>query len=442
LCFSSNLNNIIFYLLNSGESNMRATRATPAVAFVLVAAALGSLGQAQDNIKLAGTVFIPASSQRQPEPLLAGFEGSVREYTNVAVFVPAVPIEPPTAAAAQRLRNFIETPASIACIYSLVPKSDGCDPNRVRTNFSGGAKAVAIVDAYDAPNIVNDLKTFSDRFNLASPNLTVVFADGTRPTVDKGWELETSLDVEWAHAMAPNAKIILVEATNSQYGSLLAAVDKATQLLAAEGGGQISLSWGGSEFPAETANDALHFAGQGVVYFAATGDVPGVSYPSTSPMVVAVGGTTIVRDQNGNFLGEKPWSSAGGGPSGFERRPSYQNPLISIVGNLRGVADLAAVADPTTGVWIYDSGNPNVASNNGWLVIGGTSAATPIVAAITNAADRFAASSTLQLSFSYNNANKFNQILLGPCGPGGVYTSTTGWSYCTGLGSPNGTGGL
>jgi subtilase family serine protease len=419
---------------------MRVTSAMPAIAFAL-AAAIGSLGQAQD-IKLAGTVFIPASSQRQPEPLLAGFEGSVREYTNVAVFVPAVPIEPPTAAAAAPLPYFIETPASIACIYGLVPKSNGCNPNSVRTNPTGGAKAIAIVDAYDAPNIADDLKSFSERFNLPPPNLTVVFAGGTRPTVDKGWELEISLDVEWAHAMAPNAKIILVEAANSQYASLLAAVDQATQLLAAQGGGQVSMSWGGSEFPAETANDALHFAGPGVVYFAATGDVPGVSYPSTSPLVVAVGGTTIVRDPNGNLMGEKPWSSAGGGPSGFERRPSYQNPIISVVGNLRGVADLAAVADPTTGVWIYDSGNPNVTANKGWLSIGGTSAATPIVAAITNAAGRFAPSSTIQLSFSYNNANKFNQILLGPCGPGGVYTSTSGWSYCTGLGSPNGTGGL
>jgi kumamolisin len=417
-------------------------RTTLGVAVCGVAVAATSLAGAQD-FKPAGTVFTPESSRRQLQPFLSGFEGAVRAYTNIQVFVPATPIEPPTGATLPPAPYFIETPASIACIYGLAPRVDGCNPNLVRANSTGGARVIAIVDAYDAPNIVSDLKTFSERFNLPTANFEVVFADGSRPSADKGWEIEISLDVEWAHAIAPSAKIILVEAKDSQYASLLAAVDKAADLVLKEGGGEISLSWGGSEFAAETSNDAVHFSRPGIVYFAATGDDPGVNYPSSSPQVVAVGGTTIVRDGSGAFVGEKPWASAGAGPSAFEKRPMYQNPIGPVLGSARGVADLAAVADPSVGgVWVYNSANSNVAANKGWLAVGGTSAATPIVAAIANLGGRFASSTNDELSYIYNNSAKFNRIITGTCGPGGVYTSTTGWSYCTGLGSPNGKGGL
>jgi kumamolisin len=419
-------------------------KAFSAVLLGVLAAATTSLVNAQDIIRPAGTVFTPDSSRRQLQPFLSGFESAVRAYTNIAVFVPATPIEPPSEAASPPAPYLIETPASIACVYGLAPRVNGCNPNLVRTNSTGGSKVIAIVDAFDAPNIADDIKVFSQRFNLPTPNLEIVFADGDRPSVDKGWEIEISLDVEWAHAIAPNAKIILVEATNSQYGSLLAAVDKAAALVTAEGGGEISLSWGGSEFGTEASNDALHFSKPNIVYFAATGDDPGVNYPSSSPLVVAVGGTTIVRDASGGLVGEKPWASAGAGPSAFEKRPAYQNPIGAILGTARGVADVAAVADPSVGgVWVYDSSNSNVAANKGWLAVGGTSAATPIIAAIANVAGRFAASSTDELSYIYSSiGGNFNGILSGSCGPGGVYTSTSGWSYCTGVGSPKGKGGL
>lgn len=412
------------------------------VACCIFAATIASTANTQE-FRPAGQVLIPESSRRQPQPLLAGFEGAARAYTNVAIFQPATPIEPPTGAAATPSPYYIETPASVACVYGLAPRVDDCNPNVVRTNSTGGSRVIAIVDAYDAPNIIDDLKAFSDRFNLPPADFSVVFAGGTRPSVDKGWEIEISLDVEWAHAIAPNAKIILVEAANNQYDNLLAAVDKAAALVAQGGGGEISLSWGGPEFATEAGNDPLHFSASGIVYFAASGDDPGVNYPSSSPQVIAVGGTTIVRDSTGRFSGEKPWTSEGAGPSNFEKRPNYQNPISSIVGTGRGVVDVAAVADPNTGgVWIYDSGNVNVAANKGWLAIGGTSAATPIVAAIANLGGRFAPSSAEELAFIYNNAGKYNKVLPGTCGPGGVYTSTSGWSYCSGLGSPGSKGSL
>jgi len=400
--------------------------------------------------KLAGAIFTPQSSIRTPQPLIAGLEGVFQAFTNVVVFVPAIPIEPPTAAAVAPAPYFIETPASIACIYSLVPRTSGCNPNVVRTNPSGGGKVVAIVDAYDAPNIRDDLKVFSDRFNLPSPSaveFSIVFASGIRPeapaALKEGWEIEISLDVEWAHAIAPSAKIILVEANSNSYADLMAAVDMAANIVTQQGGGEISLSWGGSEFSRETVYDA-HFAKDGVVYFAATGDVPGVSYPSSSPQVVAVGGTSIVRDQStGEFIGEKPWSSAGAGPSAVENIPSYQSSISNIVGAKRGTPDLAAVADPNAGgVWVYDSGNASVGTNKGWLSVGGTSAATPIVAAIANLGGRFAASSADELSHVYRGGGKFNKILAGTCGPLGIYASAPGWNFCTGVGSPNGTSGL
>jgi kumamolisin len=403
---------------------------------------------AQDPNPLAvrpkGFVTYPESSKRKPQALAAGFELKAKAYTNVAIFVPAVPIEPPTATAAGTADYFIETPASIACLYGLVPKVAGCNPNTVHANPTGGSKIIAIVDAFDAPNAANDLAAFSKQFGLPPAEFEVVFASGSRPEKDEGWEIEESLDIEWAHAMAPNAKVILVEAKSSSYDDLLTAEDKASQLVAASGGGEVSNSWGGSEFADEMSSDK-HFMTKGVVYFAATGDDIYVSYPATSSLVVAVGGTSISRDATGAFIEELPWLNAGAGPSQFVKRPSYQDSLASILGGVRGVADISAVADPGPGgVWVYDSGNSQAQKNHGWLPIGGTSVATPIIAAIGNNAGNFLATSGDELSAIYNKLgiSSFTDIREGVCGPSGTYSAGPGWDFCTGVGTPDGTGGL
>jgi kumamolisin len=130
--------------------------------------------------------------------------------------------------------------------------------------------------------------------------------------------------------MAPNAKIILVEAASSAGSDLLAAVHVANTLMATAGGGEISMSWGSGEFSGENSLDSTHFSTPGVVYFAATGDSPGTSWPSVSANVVAVGGTSISRNpSNGAFIGEAAWYDTGGGPSEFVPKPSYQNPSRS-----------------------------------------------------------------------------------------------------------------
>jgi kumamolisin len=394
-----------------------------------------------------GTVQLPLSSARRPLPLAAGYIRKARAFTNVQIFIPRVEVQPPTPEAGETTGYFIETPASISCIYGLAPTILGCNPNAVRTNSTGGSKVIAIVDAFDAPNIVGDLAAFSKRFNLPEAQLDVIFAAGTRPQAGqaeqdlaKGWELEESLDVEWAHAIAPSALIGLVEAASDSIDDLIKAEDSATKWVADHGGGEVSNSWGVTEFKQQIGQDFDgHFRANGVVYFAASGDSPGVTWPSTSPNVVCVGGTGILRSEAGEFVNEVAWSEAGAGRSQFETRPMFQKPLALQVGGVRACADVAAVADPQNGagVWVYDSANSSAGTNKGWVALGGTSVATPIVAAMANLGGRFAANTQDELAFIYSNGKKLFDIKSGTCGPiGSTMSAGPGWDFCTGFGRP------
>jgi subtilase family serine protease len=260
---------------------------------------------------------------------------------------------------------FYETPASLGCIYRLTSVSStqtGCNPtDPTLPNPAGGAKAIAIVDAFHYPTAADDLETFSAQFRLPSANFQVVYASGSQPNADSGWGLEAALDIQWAHAMAPGAKIYLVEASSNSFADLLTAVNVASNLVAA-GGGEVSMSWGGSEFAFQKLYDG-YFTKSGVVYVAAAGDSAGTIWPSTSPNVVSAGGTTNSRDASGNLQAQPAWASTGGGPSKYESRPSYQSAISKIVGNKRGTPDVAAVADPNTGVWVYNG--PNC---SGWCI--------------------------------------------------------------------------
>jgi kumamolisin len=341
--------------------------------------------------------------------------------------------------------SYFETPASLGCVYRLTSVSSaqiGCNPtDPTLLNPSGGARAIAIVDAYDYPTAFSDLQIFSAQFGLPAPttaNFQVVYATGTPPKADSGWGLEAALDIEWAHAMAPHAKIYLVEAASNSYADLLSAVNVASNYVAQAGGGEVSMSWGGSEFSFERFYDG-YFTKTGVVYFAAAGDSAGTIWPSTSPNVVSAGGTTNSRDASGNLQAQLAWSSTGGGPSRYESRPSYQSAISQVVGNKRGTPDVAADADPNTGVWVY-----NVPDCNGWCIVGGTSVAAPVWSGIVNAAGRFSSSSQVELSTIYSNLGKaadFTDITQGSCGPHQGYVTRTGWDFCTGAGSAFGTKG-
>ena len=422
-----------------------------------------------------GRVFVPPSSIAQP-----GSAG-VSMHTNVEVFIPEgfkPGVESPPFSG-----YGYNTPASYMCRYNFPTSAyhvAGCNPNNTAllTLTSGGGQTIAIVDAFDDPWIAVDLAYFSAAFGIPfSPSqIQVVYAAGYEPPEDYsgGWELEESLDVEWAHAMAPNANIILVEAASNSITDLAAAVTVASNEVVCgattcpsggTGKGEVSMSWGGGEFSGETSYDS-YFTTANVVYFAASGDSPGVSYPCASPNVVCVGGTTFSRNPSTlNGEQEGVWEEAGSGQSAVEALPSYQS---GITGTLTGLAslgfnttnrlvpDVSANANPNTGEWVFDSFEFELLGRGsapaGWWVVGGTSVSTPIVAAMVNYTGSFLASSTAELTLFYGsvsgggstvNSANFGDILggYGVCGPYQGYVAAAGVDPCTGIGTPNGTSG-
>ncbi len=375
-----------------------------------------------------------------------------RAHTNLQILLPAEGVSGSPEVYGPPVSGLLyHTPASIGCIYRLQPAVAGCNPNVAFMNPQGGRKGLAIVDAYDNPNAFADLQTFSAQFGLAAINPTsfiVVFAPpggdapgscvgpATRPPSAKGtgWDLEEALDIEWAHAMAPLATLYLVEAQSNSFKDLNCAVAVASGVVAAAGGGQVSMSWGSSEFAAEVATDPI-FTTPKVVYFASAGDRPGVSYPSASPNVISVGGTSLSFDvATGTFKRETTWQSTGGGVSAFEPRPHYQDGIADVVGTHRGTPDVASNANPYTGVWVFNSLTLGVPA---WYVVGGTSVSSPTWAGIVNAAGGFAASTATELAKLYADPDRnFTDIASGVCGLYMGQSAAQDWDACSGLGSP------
>jgi kumamolisin len=331
------------------------------------------------------------------------------------------------------------------------------------TKANLGQDAIAIVDAYSSGYAFQDFNIFARQFGLktetsSNPNdlnnsvLSIVYADGTQPQIDSGWAGEMALDIEWAHAIAPNAKIYLVQATDSSFAALSRAVVFASKL---PGVRQVSMSYSSiGEFTGEQSDDST-YTYPGVVYFGSTGDYPGnKGYPFMSPNVVAVGGTSI-QIYNGVVAGVSAWISAGAGPSTIVPRPTYQDSLSSVIGKFRGTPDISAVADPNTGVAVYDS------YSGGWIVVGGTSVACPVTAAITNARKQYPSASTpitvKHPSSTFDELNRqygfpsltpyIRDVILGSIpvydpttgkATGVVYKAVPGYDFATGLGEPVG----
>lgn len=246
-------------------------------------------------------------------------------------------------------------------------------------NGDGAGQTIAIIGAYNDPNIASDLHVFDQQFGLTDPVLQKVSQTGGSAdslTTDTGWAAELSLDVEWAHAIAPKAKILLVEANDASLSNLMKAVDYARNVPDVS---VVSMSWGGSEFWGETTYDQYFTtpAGhQGITFVAASGDNGswwGPSWPASSPNVLAVGGTSL--NLNGT---EGGWSGSGGGISEFESTPSYQSGVQGT--GARTSPDVAFNADPYSGFAVYDSFGYQ--GRSGWSIIGGTSAGAPQWAAL------------------------------------------------------------
>ena len=303
----------------------------------------------------------------------------------------------------------------------------------------GAGQIIGIVDGYDYPNAEADLGVFDTTFGLpactvANGCLTIVYASGTEPKENRGWTGETSLDLQWAHAIAPDAKLLLVEGENGKTATLLAAVRVAVR----HGATVINMSWGSIyEQPDETSYDAKVFTNAAVTYFNASGDdgYNKFGYPAASPLVVGAGGTTLRLNSDNTIKTETAWSGSGGGESHYFAEPAYQ--LGAQNSGQRGVPDVAWDSDPDTGVAVYDSEDGN------WAEVGGTSASSPQWSALTAIANSMRAAegkSTIGanfLSVVYANPLVFNDITAGSNGTcGAVCMAGPGYDLVTGLGSP------
>jgi subtilase family serine protease len=305
----------------------------------------------------------------------------------------------------------------------------GLSPAQIRAAYNlpstGGMGTIAIIDAYDDPTVQNDLSVFSNQFGLPTANFEKhMMASSIR--TNGGWALEISLDVQWAHAIAPDAKILLVEAKSNSLTDLLAAVDYArsrSDVVA------ISMSWGGGEFSSESAYDSYFTSTYGATFFASSGDNgAGVIWPSVSRNVVAVGGTRLTF--SGGSVSETAWSGSGGGISKYEAEPSYQATYgVSGTNGKRAVPDVSYDADPYSGVSVYDSTPYSGAT--GWWQVGGTSAGAPQWAAIQSLG-LSVSNSNLYQDASASYASYFRDITSGSNG----HSAAIGYDLVTGLGSP------
>lgn len=280
----------------------------------------------------------------------------------------------------------------------------GYGPAQFRGAYSlpssaGTKQTIAIVDAYDDPNIAADLNTYSSQFGLplcnsANPCFQKVnqsgSATGPFPRTDSGWSLEIALDVEVAHAICPNCKILLVEANSNSLSNLSAAVATAAKLGATE----ISNSYGGSEFSSElSATYAAPYNQPGVAVTVSSGDngYGSFGFPAALSSVITVGGTTLTVGAGNTYGGESVWSGAGSGCSLYVTAPSWQSFLGACAGK-RGTADVAADANPSTGAAVYDS--VKYQGRSGWMRIGGTSLSSPLIAGVYALAGGLLAGST------------------------------------------------
>lgn len=317
----------------------------------------------------------------------------------------------------------------------------GLSPAKIKTVYnlpaSGGNGTIAIVDAYDDPNAENDLNTFSAQFGLPSCTTSNGCFEkhlmANRVRSDAGWALEESLDIQWAHAVAPLAKILLVEAKSNSLSDLLSAVDYARNRA---GVVAISMSWGSSEFSSESLYDSYFTSSSGATFFASSGDNgSGVSWPAVSPNVTGVGGTTLTFAANGTLLSETAWSGSGGGLSVYITEPAYQSSYnVPNANGKRAVPDVSYNADPVSGYSVYDSFG--YLGQKGWFVVGGTSAGAPQWAAIKSLG-LSASNSKFYADAVANLLVYFRDIVSGTNGICGFYcTAVAGYDYITGLGSP------
>jgi subtilase family serine protease len=381
--------------------------------------------------------------------------------------------ETASAAAAVAVATYY-TPAQIRAAYGLDKLAAASSSNKGA--YQGSGQTIAIINAFHNPNIANDLAVFNRTFGLpgcsvqnlgtaavlplaraaagSGCSFSVVYAtaSGTiaakAPALDVSWKTESSLDVEWAHAIAPMARVILIEAASAGRADLLGAIALAGKL----GANVVSMSFGSAEFDGQSAYDTA-FSAPGVSYVAASGDSGrGVSWPAVSAQVLAVGGSTLAY--SGGARSETAWLGSGGGISNYSAAPAWQTALKVMATNgkvgtptRRAVPDVAFNANPHSGQMLYIT--PTLATDTGWHIAGGTSIGTPQWAgmiAIANAVRATAGRPALgslaaplykSLTQSGTYAAALLDVTQGSNGNCLGCGATAGYDLLTGLGTPN-----
>ena len=435
---------------------------------------------------LLATVYNPIQVVNSGETITDSITGSTVSVTGVNVYFPMnqqgqIAFVANTASGGQDLviasGQSGYSPAQISAAYGINSIPDFTDTDGQPQTPNGAGQTIAIVDADNDPTIANDLQVFDTNYGLpAPPMFRVVNQSGTTnvttiPDGDTAEIAEIALDVEWAHAIAPGADILLIEYTPSGSGllaDLVAPLQTAAQLsqpnsqllqqLGLPPVSVVSMSLGQQETSAEVNDDPL-FNTPGVTYIASSGDegAPG-DYPAFSPNVVAVGGTTLYLNSDNSYQDETAWGASNGSASAFtptnpqnggELQPSYQNGVVSQYSSTqRTTPDVAFDADPRTGVEIYDS------SGSGWSSEGGTSVGAPCWAGLIAIANQgrealgrdslTGPSETLPLLYSLPSQD-FNEITTGnnaqytlynPYTNPSLFSAAPGYNMVTGLGTP------
>ncbi len=312
---------------------------------------------------------------------------------------------------------------------------------KVPSSTAGSGETVAVVDAYDDPVAQTDLNAYRSAWGLpgcAAGCFTKVNENGKASPLPRaargtGWDVEESLDIEMVSAICPNCHILLVETNTADFADLGTGVNAAVRL----GAVAISNSYGSPEAAKDTTFDSKYYNHRGVAIVAAAGDSGyGVGYPASSRYVTSAGGTSLVQASNSRGWQETVWTGTGSGCSSIEAKPSWQTDTGC---SRRTDNDVAAVSDPDTGVAVYDTYSGS--GFGGWGQVGGTSAASPIIASVFALAGKPVAG-TYPSSYIYQHTSALFDVTSGFngfCSPAYLCTAGAGYDGPTGWGTPDGT---
>ncbi len=388
---------------------------------------------------LAGCVSTPAVTGDGTDNI----EGALSGHANAAAVCPG-----PATDGEARCHAWVGTDAKgqplVGATYSTgLRPADLQAAYALPSTTAGTGVTVAVVDAYDYPSAEADLAAYRTQFGL--PPCTTANGcfrkvnqsgvAGSYPKANAGWALEAALDIEMVSAACPKCKIVLVEANSNSMANLGAAVNTAVLL----GAKVVSNSYGGNEYSGEIVDEGKYFKHPGVVLTVSSGDSGyGAEFPAASQYVSAVGGTTLTKAGNARGWSEVTWSGSGSGCSAYVGKPTWQTDTGC---GKRTIADLAAVANPATGVAVYDT--TKYQGRAGWWVVGGTSASAPLVGAMYALAGN--TGTVTYGSYPYSHTTAFYDIVSGGNGScGGTYlcTALAGYDGPTGNGAPAGVSGL